>query len=479
MNLLNLASAQRTGVALCLALAIGWRLVFDGSMLLNDPDTYWHIAVGKGIWTSGTLPRTDTLSHTFAGQPWIAKEWLSQIMLGLAHDHGGWRGVVALTAAAAALSFGLLAYVLGRYLPPLLVLLVAGLGFVICGDTLLARPHVIVLPVVVLWITVLADAADRGATPPWWLLPVMTLWANMHAGFSFGIVIACAIAADIVWSAPASRRLRQMGLWAVFVLAALTASCLSPYGVQSMQVALTLLRGAESMRYIVEWQPLALDFKGLTILAFAAGLVLLLALDPVRNLPRILLVLLLTYMMVKHIRFTLLFVFVVPVIAARPLGPLLARFIGDDSAKAGVVVSARPWLTAAAFLLGLTVATLALREPVPDPAKSPVAALAAAATRVRPGPVYNSYPFGGFLIANGVKTFIDGRSDQLFLGGFMDSVEKATLSADPAELETLVARHGVTWSLLRTGSPEAAQFTRMPSWRLVWADSVAEVFSRE
>ncbi len=52
-----------------------------GSAILGDPDTQWHIATGRWMIEHGTLPHYDMLSHTFAGQPWIAKEWLAQLLL--------------------------------------------------------------------------------------------------------------------------------------------------------------------------------------------------------------------------------------------------------------------------------------------------------------------------------------------------------------------------------------------------------------
>ncbi len=46
-----------------------------GDELLNDPDTYWHLAVGEWILANG-FPHADPFSATQAGAPWIAKEWL-------------------------------------------------------------------------------------------------------------------------------------------------------------------------------------------------------------------------------------------------------------------------------------------------------------------------------------------------------------------------------------------------------------------
>jgi hypothetical protein len=53
---------------------------------------------------------------------------------------------------------------------------------------LLARPHVLALPLVAAWGTGLIAARDRGGAPPLGLAALMTAWVNMHAGFIFGLI---------------------------------------------------------------------------------------------------------------------------------------------------------------------------------------------------------------------------------------------------------------------------------------------------
>ena len=48
---------------------------------------------------------------------------------------------------------------------------------------ILARPHVLALPVMVAWIATLIRAVDTRTSPPWLLLPLMTLWANLHGSY--------------------------------------------------------------------------------------------------------------------------------------------------------------------------------------------------------------------------------------------------------------------------------------------------------
>src|SRR3954462_7555275 len=82
--------------------------------LLRDPDTFWHIEVGRRILLTGSFPWADEFSHTFQGHPWIAKEWLSQIIFALLYQAGGWTAVVAVSVGAVALTFALLFAELAR-----------------------------------------------------------------------------------------------------------------------------------------------------------------------------------------------------------------------------------------------------------------------------------------------------------------------------------------------------------------------------
>jgi hypothetical protein len=104
---------------------------------------------------------------------------------------------------------------------------------------------------------------------------------------------------------------------------------------------------------------------------------------------------------------------------------------------------------------------------------TPAAALAAlrAATT---GPVFNAYDFGGYLIANGVPTFIDGRTE-LFGADFVRRYGNAVSLADPDGLETLLADHHIAATLRPVGMPANAWLDRMPGWKRLYADDVAVV----
>ena len=96
------AEARLAGLGLA-AIAIAlFALAAFSPAVLGDGDTFSHLATGEWIIAHGAAPRADPFSHSMPGAPWIAHEWLSEVLLALAFRLGGWSGVVLMTGAAAA-----------------------------------------------------------------------------------------------------------------------------------------------------------------------------------------------------------------------------------------------------------------------------------------------------------------------------------------------------------------------------------------
>ena len=106
-----------------------------------------------------------------------------------AYALAGWSGPVVLAAAAIAATFALLTKFVSRRLSDSTTLVFVAAALALTVPHLLARPHVLALPVMVAWVGGLIAAADRRAAPSLWLLPLMALWANLHGGFVFGLLL--------------------------------------------------------------------------------------------------------------------------------------------------------------------------------------------------------------------------------------------------------------------------------------------------
>ena len=69
---------------------------------------------------------------------------------------------------------------------------------------LLARPHALALPLLVIWMAGIVRARDAGRVPSPALLPVMVLWCNLHGGFVVGLLFAGLLAGEAVLQASAA-----------------------------------------------------------------------------------------------------------------------------------------------------------------------------------------------------------------------------------------------------------------------------------
>ena len=483
-----------------LFLALLFWLLLTASSLLGDPDSQWHVAIGRWIWTHGAVPRTDLFSHTFAGAPWIAKEWLSQLILFAAYQLDGWRGVAVLAALAIAASFTLLFGWLRARLHPTAALAIVLVAIVLAQPHFLARPHMLVLPIIVLWVMRLVAALERGVAPSPALALLMVPWVNMHGSFPLGLVIAGALGGEGVWrtlsaarhcergeatqgprvyawvASPSARNdghrsdVRALRGWALFLVATLAATLVSPFGWDAVLVPLRMSGNADTLAYVGEWHPLRLDAMGIIALAVLAATVVLLTRELERNVFRLIAVALLAYLMVRHARFISLFAVVTPILSAGAAARWRAF-----APKPGPAGATSPWPIALALALAVLVAICLIR---PEPAAdvTPEAAYRAALAHGMSGPVYNDYDFGGYLIAHDVRTFVDGRTDQLFLGGFLPALAHAITSKDDTDFAALMKRYNVTWALVRAGSRDAGHLASIPGWTKIHQDPVAAVF---
>src|ERR1700748_1906612 len=98
-----------------LAMFLVGRVFYEARDFAVDPDVWWHVRVGQDILARHTWATTDPYSHTVAGNPWMAYEWLGDVVIGLAAKLGGIVGLaVLLFLTASAVMLALYAYATRR-----------------------------------------------------------------------------------------------------------------------------------------------------------------------------------------------------------------------------------------------------------------------------------------------------------------------------------------------------------------------------
>jgi hypothetical protein len=452
----------------------------------SDPDAYWHIAVGRTIWQTGTLPHVDELSHTFRGQPWIAKEWLGQLIFFAAYTLDSWRGVALLTAAVAALTYALLFLTLARSMRLTVAIGLATTAFVFSlGHFASGRPQILADPLIVIWVASLIRSVENRTSPSFMLLPVMTLWANVHGSFTFGLAIAGALAVEAFFSSPADQRFRTAGRWATFLVAAFAFVCITPYGIQPMLMTLQVFVGNDALHYIQEWRPatpetLGVDgpiILGLLFLALYHGVKL--------PLWRLLSIIGLVYLMFAHVRFAALFAIVVPLLLVTPLTKqfpflrLSTQIATEPSFFSAMARASKRFLYPVCIFMVADVAAFAAFGPTMAPNRkvSPNGAVDYIQREHLSGNIYNPHDFGGYLIFRGIKTFIDGRNDQLFTGGFATRLYDA-VDQHPTKFIEYLAAYNVSIALVIPDSREAQELSAAAGWQNVYSDDVSELFQK-
>jgi hypothetical protein len=386
-------------------------------------DTFWHLRAGEEIWQTLHVPLDEHYSFTAAGRAWPNHEWLWQVFSYALVRAGGFP---VLTAACVAIVVGALVLVYGLMVGApreRAVLMLLGLPIVACVWAL--RPQIVSLLLLMVLLRLLVNRRFL------WIPPLFVLWANVHGAVALGGAVLCAAAAAALLRArggDARDRGRALTLVVILPLAGL-ATALTPMGFGLWSYIGTSMALSRANR-IDEWQPayptgfveigfwlLAIAFVVLLfkrrrrlaqagwgdLVSVAAALVILpLAVRAVRNVPPFLLAAL-------------------PA-ASRLLGPdFRFRLPFGGAPPAGEPGPApspdRPRLNAA-LLAGFTLfelAAVAGAWAIPHPRLGwrPLSAEALAAVRSCPGPLYNRYYDGGYLIwlAPERRVFIDSRQD--------------------------------------------------------------------
>jgi len=381
-----------------------------------------------------------------------------------------------LAASAIAVTFALSAKFLSRQLSESTTLVFVAAALALTVPHLLARPHVLALPVMVAWVGGMISAADRRGAPSLWLLPLMALWANLHGGFVLGLMLVAPIALDAVLSTDVKLRKSLIRRWAAFGVAALVASCCTPYGWNSLLASQKILGLGGALPLIMEWRPA--DFGSVGALEVCLLLGIGLALFRGVKLPplRIVLLLGLLHMALSQERSAEVLALLAPLFLAAPLAKQIGGTEVSNSAAApptrGVLFA-----SVAIVLVAGTLVYASVHRFEPHTRGSPVAAVVAL-KKLNLARVFNDYDFGGYLIANGVAPFIDGRTE-LYGEKFFVDHNAASGLMEPENLFRLLEEYGIEATLMRTQSAATKLLDHVDGWQKVYADDIATIHLRK
>jgi len=469
-----------------------------GERFFRDSDSGWHIRNGQWIAAHRALPQTDPYSFSKAGRPWVAWEWGSDVLLGLAHRIDGLRGVTILVALAICACTWLwcrLGFAAGGDF--FLTAAFAPLMITTASLHWLARPHVFSWLFLLGFLLYFERLRERvGPIQLAGVAAMTALWANLHASFFLAPAIAliyCAahLLRPLVW--PLEWRLETACArsFLAVALAAAAGSFVNPYGWRLHAHVWSYLLDNDLTSRVAEFQSFNFHSGGatqvaLTLLLAAAGGILALS---QRKLAHFALAALFVWMGLRTARVLPLVALAVLPLAngavaqalrnARNLHPRLeqaldralrysSRLRWIDQKQNGAVFSAAAItvLLAALYVPALSRSIGFPRSSFPVDAAAAVDQLPASARILAPD------SFGGYLIYRfdgRRKVYFDGRSD-FYAADFMKQY-LVLIGARPGWREILGSFH-FTHALLPAESPLISALDQT-GWRVQYKDKVA------
>ncbi len=501
-----------------------------GLHTVADFDMGWQLATGRYVVQHHEIPRTDVLSFTSAGKPWVYPPFAGVLfyLTYCAFGYAGLSWLCALTCLA------VVAYLIFRGVvgprdigsAVLAMLAVQSIAARTAPRADLFSTVFFAIFLSELW------AYHRGARSRLWLLPgLMLLWVNLHPGFIAGLgaigAYLLAEAADLLFAGRREvvlQRLRKIWPW---LAACGAATLVNPWGPKIFAASLTLsgltspaqgklnsntfigeFQGVPISRYLlyqlIDLRHLENGFTWLLLIA----VILVGAFLWKRQLGAAVIAFVALYAALAHARYMGLFVITIAILG----GPFLSEIFATGSsqsttAKVGettsllvrvpdgmatlvtVVFCAVALLHIADFVSSRTyvVFNADWRFGAGESSWFPERAAAFIRREQLPGNIFEEYALGGYAawsLGPHYPDFIDGRSDRLSPGLVVEQLKLYSEGPDSQAWQTEADRWNLNVLLVATSGFRGLQkldpfaFCQSAAWRPVYMDDVSLIFLR-
>lgn len=472
-------------------------LLFLGLFLMTlrpitDPDFWWHLRTGQLITQTHAIPLTDPFSFSNFGKPWVAHEWLSELLMyGLYHL--GSYGLLIFVFSLIITGAFLLAYLRS---PQESLPYVAGftllLGAIGSAPTWGVRPQMISLLISSLFLYLLDRYQIEGKLHFIIPLPLITLvWVNLHAGYFLGLaIIAIYIVGDLLellkagflkTESPGTPTLKSILILCGVLGISILATLANPNGLHILLYPFQTLTSQAMQQFIqewfspdfhqMEWQPLAWF-----ILAFiGAGMLAKKTISPTK----ILLTLIFGYAALCSMRHVPLFAIVaIPILSEQICSLVTIRYEVKTPSKLLMAV-APILLVCITLIVSLRFVQVIQGQSIAQAETFPEAAVDWIAENHPEGYLYNTYSWGGYIIWRlypRYQVYIDGRADvygDKFIYTYMD-----VYRARP-DWEKMLIKQAVHLVLIEPESGLAIGLRQSSDWDIVYEDQISVVFDRK
>jgi hypothetical protein len=473
-----------------LFLAVFACVILLGPRLLNvDGDLGRHLAVGNWILDTHQIPVVDIFSHTMGGQPLTPHEWLSEVVYALFYRWMGLNGVVLLCGFLLAATFTILYRVLlKQWERPLLCLGLCLAAFIVSSLHWLARPHLFTFLFLTLWLSEL-ERLWRGETSRWWIFGVLMLfWANSHGAFIVGFVTWGIYLAGRIWDRWTNQGQNQSWNWSYWLGAggiSLAASFINPSGWHLWSTSLGFLQNRYLVGHTAEY--LSPDFHQFSTWPF---LVLLIGSIVVIGLRKQKITTAHVLLLAAWAGMGLISLRNIPLFAICATFVLAEALSGETIPQSGIEqrfyvmekrLSGWTWpvvlvvLVILGFGKGMRLDAQQKGNQF-DGQVFPVAAVDWLEKNPQTGPVYNYFPWGGYLLYREwpkTRVFIDGQTD--FYGEPLTRQYETIITTSPG-WQSILKDYRVQWVLIPGDTDLARVLAQSADWSMIYQDKTAVIY---
>jgi hypothetical protein len=469
-------------------------LVLVGAVALQlkfsviDLDVWWHLKVGDWIVQHAGFPHNGILSRSAADRPWAAYSWGYEVLLSRFYSWFGLIGVgiygTLLTIMVAFAVFWMARRLSGQFWAACLLAVVACYAFLFL---MMPRPVFFSIALFCVALTLLLEAQRTGEVRRlYWLPLVFLLWANLHIQFIYGLAVIALFAAATVAQKLATRleiaphslaeaRLPAGRVVAIFGVCVL-ATLIGPYSYHLYGVVFAYSRSQVIYATIKELQPLGFrTYENYVELFLAGAAFFAIAWKKKVDLFKLALMVLASVVAFRTMRDSwFLCVAATACIAdGLPEGAVQEQ---PESPLQLVGVFGGVAIALLLFAPGLEFNTRGLDRAITG--MFPVKAVNFIHQSRLPGPLYNTFDWGGFLTwyMPDYPVAIDGRTDL-----YGDAIDRQMIASQNGDASYKNDPHlneaGVV--LLRRNDGLSSALELDPRFRKVYEDPIATVFVRQ
>ncbi|MBU0708090.1 hypothetical protein KKG41_07050 [Patescibacteria group bacterium] len=481
-------------------------IIFFLSMRIPlDPDLGWHLRSGQYLWENKAVAEGDPFSHTFSEYPWIAHEWLTDLMLYGLNSLGPTAGPIAMTAVFALIST-LAFYLAGKSFSARkeYQLLASLLALLVSISIVGVRPQVISMLGLGALFYILYRFRINQSSKLIYIIPIILMvWVNLHGGFSFGLfvlglfftvellrVVAKKLIERIKKKEIHFRILSKISFIKIAIIGLLSgaATLVNPYGIKIYyEIYYTLINttGSAVIRQnIGEWTPVQFNHEMSRQLIIYLILFAILLLFSLRKIDITHLIITVVFFIIgisswRHMPLLMLAITPFWVAIAQALtGQTLAKVISKKYIIflfiIALVIVSRQQITG--FLeLGI--------DPVKTATKgrNPYDAVQYLKANPLKGKMYNEYNHGGYLVWNypEKKVFIDGRMAIWELDGKNVYTDWQIIGRGEDGYLELLDQYDVDWVIVRWQLKLADELRKNDDWEEIYRDDLVSITIRK